>query len=189
MGKNILNFVEQLLSNDNKIIMNKKIILLVLTFVSVSFSQQVFNSAGYGFEITFPDKWEVKEGTTTMVAVIAKYGDFPSINIVVKENESIGKVTVEDVNIENFKDDLVSKYKNVFTNFITVDYGKTAVNGINAIYFAYNCDVADKVFRVKQYFMFNSTKMYVISTGCLETEAADYEAAFNDCTNSFKFTN
>jgi hypothetical protein len=169
--------------------MYKKIILLVLTFVSVSFSQQVFNSAGYEFEITFPDKWDVKEGTTTMVAVIAKYGDFSSINIVVKENESIGKVTVEDVNIEKFKDDLVSKYKDAFTNFVTVDYGKTIVNGNNAIYFTYNCDVAGKVLRAKQYFMFNGTRMYVISTGCLETETADYEAAFNNCLNSFKFTN
>jgi len=167
--------------------MVKNILLLIFTIVSISFSQQFFKSDKYGFEITFPDKWEVKEGTTTMVAVTAKYGDYSSINVVVKENEAIGNVTVDDVNLEKFKDDLVSKYQGAFTNFIMVDYGKTTVSSLSALYFAYNCDLADKVLKGRQYFLFNNTKMYVISTGCLDEESVKYENVFNDCLNSFKF--
>jgi len=169
--------------------MTKKILFLIIIIVSFSVSQQLFRSNTYGFEVTFPDKWEVKEGTTTMVAVVAKYGDYSSINIVVKENESIGNVTIEDINLEKFKDDLVMKYQSAFTNFKMVDYGKTTINYNNAIYFTYYCDIVDKILKAKQYFMFNNSRMYVISTGCLDSEAADYDSMFNDCVNSYKFTN
>jgi hypothetical protein len=169
--------------------MLKKILLIVFTVISVSFSQEQFKSEKYGFEITFPKFWNVKEGTSAMVAVLASSGDITSINVVVKENESIGNVTVDEVNIEKFKDDLVSKYSAAFANFKELDYGKTTVNGYNALFFSYNCDIADKVLKAKQYFIFNNAKMYVISTGCPDLESIQNESMFNDCLNTFKFIN
>ena len=169
--------------------MIKKIVLILLLFVSLVYSQQVFKSDTFSFEITFPNGWDVKEGTTTLLAVIANSGNFNNINIVVKENESIGKVGVDDIDIDKFKDELVSNYKEVFSNFKTIDYGKTTINSINTLYFIYNCDIADQTLRAKQYFLFNNTKMYVISTGCLDSETSVYESVYSDCMNSFKFIN
>jgi hypothetical protein len=165
--------------------------LTIVSFFLLSlscFSQQKFTSDEYGLEITFPDGWNVEKGTQSMVAVIARLNNTTSINIIVQENDKWKDSRIEDMDKESFRNELEGKYKDHFKNFKTIDFGGTIVNGNNALYFVYNCDLNNDVIHAKQYFIFNGDKIYVISTGCLESEYTNYfEIPFNECVNTFTF--
>jgi len=167
--------------------MKIKLLLILVFLSSIVFSQQKFSSEEYSFSITFPDLWKVEKGTQPMVAVIARLNT-ASINVVIQENDKYRDIEIVDVDISNFRNELEGKYKDYFKNFKSLDYSRTTVNSYNAISFAYNCDINDEVLFAKQYFLFKDNKIYVISTGCLDSEYANFfEIVFKECLNSFTF--
>ncbi len=167
--------------------MKIKLLITLFFLSSIVFSQQQFSSDEYGFSIIFPDLWKVEKGTQPMVAVIARLST-ASINVVIQENDKYRDIDIIDVDISNFRNELEGKYKVYFKNFKSLDCGRITVNSYNAISFAYNCDINNDVLYAKQYFLFKDNKIYVISTGCLESEYANFfEIVFNESVNSFTF--
>lgn len=169
----------------------------MLKYLSISFflittsvfSQQGFISEEYGFQISFPDGWSVEKGTVSMVAVIARLNNNTSINVVVQDRDISKENNIALIDVEKFKEDLEEKYKEHFKNYKTVDFGRATVNIYNSIYFIYNCEFNGNTLRVKQYFLFKENKIYVISTGCLESEFYNFfEVPFKETVNSFIFT-
>jgi len=166
-----------------------KKLIFVLIFSSTLLSQQIFKSTEYGVEMTFPDGWTVEKGTLSMVVLIARLNATTSINIVVQENAEWKDYTVDKIEPEKFRVNLEKKYSAYFTNFRTLDYGKVKVSAYEALYYSYNCDINNETIRANQYFLIKDDKMYVISSGCLDSEYLNFfEVLFNETINTFRFT-
>jgi len=167
--------------------MIKKIIFPIIISVSISYSQQQFTSEKYGFNITFPSGWDVEKETASLVAVIARLNSNTSINIIVQDQDPSNEYIIAQIDVDKFKEDLENKYKEHFKSYKTVDYGRATVNLYNALYMTYICDFNSNIIRTKQYFLFRNNKIYIISTGCLESEHENFYSIYNDCLNSFTF--
>jgi len=167
--------------------MIKKIILIYFLFVSAVFSQQLFISDEYGFEITFPAYLVVNKGTTENPAVIAHINEYTLLNVVLQSDAGLSGKKMDYYNLDSFITPMKEMLLKDMIGFKLINYDRININGTGAIYFAYDYYKGMNEVRVKQYFMINNSKMYAITTMCPESEAGDFEIVFNDCVNSFKF--
>jgi hypothetical protein len=168
----------------------RKIILTALLFpIQILFSQLQFVSDEFGFEMTFPQYMVVNKGTTGNPAVIAAINENTFINVILQHDQSLAERNIKSYDLDSFISPIKETLSNELIGFKWNSYDTMSINGITAIYFNYNYYKGLNEARVKQYFMINNSKMYVITVFCLESEAADFDTVFNDCVNSFKFKN
>ena len=169
--------------------MIKKFILIYFLFVSAAFSQELFKSDEYGFEITFPDYMVVKKGMNESPAVYSSINEFTFVNVILQNDTSFGYKVIEDYDLEEFITPIKEMLNNEFPGYTLMDYGRTEINSEKSIYMQYKYIRKTETVRVKQYYMINKFKLYAITTVSNDKESADFEPVFNDCVNSFKFTN
>jgi hypothetical protein len=174
--------------------MNKKlsaILFFVLTLGAFSHevcSQEVYRSEANAFMITFPAGWTAEQGTAP-VDVIARSADNPvtSVNIIVRESPAFENLTIETAVDDNFKNSIIEQYKVQFINFVLIESGFTDVSSYKTFYMIYTSDLpGGGTFKSKQYFLLNSSKLFIISTGSAEPDYTSIEPAFNEIVNSFK---
>jgi hypothetical protein len=181
-----------MLSNKYYIMSGKIFAVVIFIFALTSFThaQEVYRSEDNAFMITFPAGWTAEQGTPP-VDVIARSAENPvtSVNIIVRESPAFENLTIETAVDEKFKNSIIEQYSAQFTNFVLIDNGFTDVSSYRAFYIKYTADNSVGTGRLLaiQYFLINSSKLYVISTGSPEADYSLNESMFNEIVSSFKF--
>lgn len=164
--------------------------IFILIYVFTSFSQEAYRSEANAFVITFPAGWTGERGSTDIIDVIARDGEKEniSINIVVRQNAAFDGITIEQAVDDKFKQTIIDQYTAQFDNFVMLENGITDMAIYKSFYIKYSCDIpAGGKLIAKQYFLINSSKLYIISTGAPEADYPAYEPIFNSTVNSFAF--
>jgi len=169
--------------------MMKKIFIVYLYVALPVFSQQQFVSDEYGFEMTFPQYMVLKKGISENPAVFAHIDENNFVNVVLQHDATLAGRDMKSYDLDSFITPIKESLANELIGFKWNKYDTLSINGISSIYFNYNYYRGLNEVRVKQYFMINNSKMYVITVLFSESEAPDFEPIFNDCVNSFKFKN
>ncbi|RPI17368.1 MAG: hypothetical protein EHM58_09440 [Ignavibacteriae bacterium] len=161
-------------------------LFILIIYTSVFFSQQVFKSDEHKFQITFPDDCRLYPDYSG-AAVIAYFDKNASINIIVKESKKLKNTGPEQYDYANQVDSMIKLYGSTFKNFKLNDTGYVSLSDIKFFRLSYQCDLLDKVFWASQYFTVKDSKMYVLSTGCFESDIEKYRQVFIDCVSTFTF--
>ena len=160
--------------------------LFIMFFISCDvLSQQIYQNDKYHFRLTFPDEWKISEDTS--IAVTATNGKSAEINLVINEQESYGKNSIEESGLEDFINSITEQFENSLKDYKTINYGKMVIDNITAYYLYYSFGGKNSRLKGTEYFFINKGKLYTITAGCLENEYFTYGPVFKDCVNSFRF--
>lgn len=169
---------------------NLSIVTILLTIALSVNAQEVYRSEANAFMITLPAGWSAEPGQSAMVDIIARSPESPniSINVVVRESTVFDSLNIESAVDERFKNSIIDQYTKQFTNFVLLENGFTDVGSYRAFYIKYSCAMPEGgLFMAKQYFLINTSKLFIISTGSPEPVYSVHEPTFNEIVNSLKF--
>ncbi len=160
-------------------------LMFLISFFSVSFSQQIYQNDKYHFRLTFPDEWKIIIDSGASVAI--NDGKDMELNIVINEKEFYDKNSIDENGLEEFINTITAQLENTCKDYKTINYGKMVIDNINAYYLYYSFGEKKKRLKGSEYFFINKGKFYTITAGCYENDYVNYGPLFKDCVNSFRF--
>ena len=125
--------------------------LFIVFFISGNvLSQQIYQNDKYHFRLTLPDEWKISEDTS--IAVTATNGKSAEINMVINEQESYGKNSIEENGLEEFINSITAQFENTLKDYKTINYGKMRIDNINAYYLYYSFGEKNSRLKGSEYF-------------------------------------
>ncbi len=161
------------------------LILLVVSFTISYADAQRYVDKNFGFSITPPDGWEIKDGRPYKVAIIfigPMEGGF-------RVNFNINVVAVPGVT--NIDDDLISEIKKALeTSIGIVDFiseGEIKVSKYEGYEITYIIEFAEDLFLMqKQIYVINNGKAYIFTFTSSEETSEKYLPLFEESLKSFE---
>lgn len=168
----------------------KKLLLplfILLVFVSAAFSQQVIKSDLHKFQMTFPDDSKVSSKASGMIVIIAKLGKSGSVNVTVRDMDTVKEGTSDGYNFQTMADSVSSVYNALFENYKETESAYVGISGNIFYRLVYNFDMMKKKMWGAQYMTAKFNKTYIITMVCFTDDYEKHKLDFNDCISSFAF--
>jgi hypothetical protein len=168
-----------------------KIILLPLLILSVfftaAFSQQVIKSDLHKFQMTFPDNCKVTVKTSGLVVLIAMFEKNGSLNVTVRDMDTVKEGTSEQYNFQSIADSITTLFKSIFGNYKETESAYVGISENIFYRIVYNFEMMKKKFWGSQYYAAKYNKIYIITMSCFAEDYEKFKLDFNDCISKFKF--
>jgi hypothetical protein len=168
----------------------KKILIpfiILFVFISSVFSQQVIKNDLHKFQMTFPDDCKVSSKTTGLIVLIAKFSKSGSINVTVRDMDTVNEGTSDGYNFQPMADSISSVYKVLFSNYTETESAYIGISENIFYRIVYNFEMMKKKFWGSQYLTAKFNKMYIITLSCFADDYAKNKLDYNECLSSFKF--
>ena len=137
--------------------------------------------------MTFPDDCKVSVKTIGMIVLSAKFGKNGSLNVAVRDMDTVKEGTSDGYNFQTKVDSISSLYKGLFGSYKETESAYVGISGNIFYRLVYNFEMKKIKFWGSQYFTAKYNKTYVITLSCFAEDYEKHKLDFNDCMSKFTF--